>query len=334
MVLILRALAITLVVLALAVATVWCAGALWFRLPAGETMRAVAAGAAGLVGLAVIAAQFTRRRLVALAVFAVMLAGVMAWWSTIHPAARAYWSPDVARQTTGEIIGDRLILRDIRAFDWHGPHESTPNWIDAEYDLSQVQTVDLFMSYWGSPIMAHLVLSFGFADGRYLAWSVEVRRKIEGKFSPVADFFKEHTLSILAAEERDVVGVRSNFRGEDVQLYRLRASPQVARALLGEYVRDANQLAAQPAFYNSIFTNCTTTVLRMMAAVGDRLPFDWRLLANGFLPEYAYDHDAVATRLPLETLREKGRIAARAKAAGLGDGFSRAIREGVPSPQP
>ncbi|WP_259129620.1 DUF4105 domain-containing protein [Rhizobium sp. BK176] len=47
------------------------------------------------------------------------------------------------------------------------------------------------------------------------------------------------------------MGVRSNFRGEDVQIYRLKASPQQARALLRDYVADANALAATPAFYNS-----------------------------------------------------------------------------------
>ncbi|RWP26231.1 MAG: DUF4105 domain-containing protein, partial [Mesorhizobium sp.] len=66
---------------------------------------------------------------------------------------------------------------------------------------------------------------------------------------------------------RDVVGVRSNVRGEDVQIYRLKASPEAARALLLEYVLDANALSTTPEFYNSITTNCTTTIVKMMRAV-------------------------------------------------------------------
>ena len=57
-----------------------------------------------------------------------------------------------------------------------------------------------------------------------------------------------------------------------------------ARKLLLEYVGDANALSTTPEFYNSITTNCTTTILKMMRAVGGKLPFDWRLIVNGYLP--------------------------------------------------
>lgn len=329
---ILRAALIGAIALTMAILTVWCAGALWFRLPAGDLARGAAAGLAGLAGLVCTLALFTRRRTAALGVFALLFAGIAAWWSTIEPVAHADWSPDVARQTHGTIDGDTLTLHDIRAFDWRTREDFTEGWVSDSYDLGTLQGVDMFMSYWGDPLMAHMILSFGFADGRQLAWSVEVRRKKNSGFSPIADFFKEHTLSILAAQERDVVGVRSNVRGEDVQLFRLRAAPQVARKLLEEYVRDANALARQPAFYNSIFTNCTTTVIRMMAAVGDRLPFDWRLVVNGYLPDYAHDQGALAKGYTVEELRELGRIVERAQAHGLKPGFAQAVRVGVPAP--
>jgi len=191
-------------------------------------------GVAALAGLGCMAGLvFARRRGGALTVFAALFLGVALWWSTLAPPAQRDWASDVARQTTGEIVGDRLILRDIRAFDWTGPHEARPAWIDAEYDLATLQSVDLIMSCWAGPVMAHMILSFGFADGRYLAWSVEVRRGKDGVFSPIADFFKEHTLSIVAAEERDVVGLRALHRGEDVQIFRLRARPETARAARG-----------------------------------------------------------------------------------------------------
>ena len=112
----------------------------------------------------------------------------------------------------------------------------------------------------------------------------------------------------------------------------MRTSPQGARLLLLEYVDDANALARTPAFYNSITTNCTTTVVKMMRAVGASLPLDWRLLVNGYLPEYAYERGAVDTRLPLPQLRSLAQIDALAKAAGDAPDFSRLIRVGVPSP--
>ena len=129
-----------------------------------------------------------------------------------------------------------------------------------------------------------------------------------------------------------MVGVRSNVRGEDVQIYRLRASPDTARALLLEYVSDANALSTTPEFYNSITTNCTTTIVKMMRAVGDVVPFDWRLIVNGYLPDYAYARGALDTHLPLSELRALAHIDERAREAGLSPDFSRLIRVGVPSP--
>ena len=136
----------------------------------------------------------------------------------------------------------------------------------------------------------------------------------------------------LATTERDSVRLRANVGGEDARLYRLRTSPEKARALLLEYVDEANGLAQRPAFYNSIATNCTTAVAKLIRAAGGTLPFDWRLIANGYLPGYLYDRGAVVTTIPLSELMALARIGERAKAADQSPDFSRLIRVGVPSP--
>ena len=46
--------------------------------------------------------------------------------------------------------------------------------------------------------MAHVIMSFGFDGGDYLAWSIEVRRRKGGEFSPMADLFKSNPLVIIA----------------------------------------------------------------------------------------------------------------------------------------
>ena len=333
MIRILRYLLIALLMLAIGIITVWSSLALWFRVPGPEVLRLVASVLFALFGLGTIVALTGSRRITALGLYLVAFACVLAWWSTIRPPVDGNWSPDVARQVTGQIDGDVLTLTNVREFDWRSDDDFSEVWTNRSFDLNQLETLDMFLSYWDGPEMAHFVLSFGFSDGQYLAWSVEVRREIGGGFRPVADAFKTNTLAIVATVERDVVGVRSNIRGEDVQIFRLRTPPDRARRLLEEYVRDANALAREPEFYNSLTTNCTTVVFKMMAAIGVRIPLDWRLLVNGYLPDYAYERNALDTRVSLPELRKLAHIGDAAQANGLGSGFSEAIRVGVPTPQ-
>jgi hypothetical protein len=314
--------------------TAWSALALWFRLPAPEALRGAAAVLFAVLGLATIVALFMRRSrsLLALAVFAVAFGGLLAWWSTITPPLDGDWAPDVARQTTGSIEGDTLTLSDVRDFDWRTDSDFTEKWSKRSYDLSKLKTLDLFLAYWAGPEMAHVIMSFGFEGGDYLAWSVEVRREKSGEFSPIADAFKSHTLVYLATTERDTVRLRTNVRGEDVRLYRLKTPPEQARALLREYVVESTELAERPKWYNSITANCATVVFKLVRAAGSGLPLDWRLVVNGFLPGYLYDHGAVVTTMPLSELMERARVSLQAKAADQSPDFSRLIRVGVPSP--
>ena len=310
----------------------WSAMALWFRLPAPDAVRTVAAGIAAIAAVATMIALFSRFRLRALAAFALAFACVVVWWSTITPPADGDWAPDVARQTTGAVNGDILTLSDLRDFDWRSDDDFTERWETGSYDLSKLDSLDLILSYWAGPKIAHLMMSFGFSDGQTLTWSIEVRREKTGVYSPLADAFRTHTLVYLATTERDSVRLRANIRNEDVRLYRLRASPAAIRTLLIGYVDEANALKRQPAWYNSITTNCSTAVSGMIRRLGGTLPLDWRLILNGFLPGYLYDHSAVTTSIPLDELMQQARIDERARAADQSPDFSRLIRIGIPAP--
>jgi hypothetical protein len=319
-------------VLVIAPLSAWGALALWFRLPAPEALRAAGAIVFAILGLAAIAALFTRRSLVGIGAFAAAFCALLVWWNTIKPPLDGDWAPDVARQTTGTVAGDILTLSDVRDFDWRTDHDYTEKWSRRSYDLSKLKTLDLFLAYWAGPEMAHVIMSFGFEDGEHIAWSVEVRRERSSVFSPIADAFKSHTLVYLATTERDSVRLRTNVRGEDVRLYRLNTPPERARALLIEYALQATALAGRPKFYNSITANCATVVFKIVRAAGGTFPFDWRLVVNGFLPGYLYDHRVVVTTMPLRELMERARVSEKAKAADSSPDFSQAIRVGVPSP--
>ncbi len=312
----------------------WSGLALWFRFPGPEWVRGTAAGIFVLLGLGTIAALFTRRRLLGLAAFALAFVGLLLWWGTISPPESGDWHAEVARQTTGKLDGNMLTLSDVRDFGWRGVDDFTEHWESRSYDLAKLKTLDLFLAYWAGPKMVPVIMSFGFEDGQYLAWSVEVRRERGSDFSPVADAFRNHTTIYLATTERDSIRLRTNIRGEDVRLYRLNTSPDRARLLLLEYVAESNALAKRPRFFNSITANCATAVFKLVRAAGGTYPLDWRLIVNGFLPGYLYDHRAVDTSIPLSELIERAKISEKARAAGDSSDFSRLIRIGVPTSRP
>jgi len=308
--------------LVLAYSMLWGALAMWFKLPVPEMAKYAVIGVFLIPGLFALVHLFTHKSRHSLLIYTSFFAALFLWWLTIDPPAEGDWAPELARQVTGTIDDDVLTLDGVRSFKWHSEDDMTENWSTRTYDLSKLETLDLFLSYWGDPKMAHFMLSFGFGNDEYLAWSIEVRRVKGGAYSPIADFFKANPLVILAAEESDVVGMRSNIWENDVHIFRLDVPKENMRMLLEGYVRDANLLAEEPHWYNSISTNCSTVVFRTIAALGIKIPFDWRIIVNGYLPEWLFERGSLNTDYSVEELRELGRIADRARATGLTDGFS------------
>jgi hypothetical protein len=134
----------------------------------------------------------------------------------------------------------------------------------------------------------------------------------------------------VVADERDLIRLRTNYRGEQVFLYRIKMPAAKARALLLDYLADVNRLAEHPRWYNALTHNCTTMIRYHVQHVSPRRPWDWRIFANGYVDELAYERGAIDTTLPLAELRARSDITERAKAADQDPGFSQRIREGLP----
>lgn len=323
----------TLVVLG---ATAWGSGLLLFRLT-GITAQIAAIGF-GVAGLAGAIGLWTGAVRLPLS-YAVLFVGLLGWWSNFTPSHDRNWIPELARLPSIAREGDTLTVSNLRNFNWRTESDYDQNWETRRYDLSKVEGIDLFLSYWSGEAIAHLLVSFPFADQPPLTFSIEVRREKGEEWSALAGFFRSYEMAYVAAPERDLVGLRSHARKEDVRLFRLAATPERARDVLLAYVADINKLAAQPRWYNTLTTNCTTVVFRLVDTVAPgwkvSLPLDPRVLLSGFLPGYLQRIGAVRTDMPLEELVRQARIGEKARTISLDDPeFSKKIREGVPTARP
>jgi Domain of unknown function (DUF4105) len=308
----------------------WGAAALHFAGPAAlATALPIAFLAAG-VALLIWVRPIWR----AFVAVAALVGVLLLWWHGLEPRNDRDWQEDVARPPTAQVQGDLLTVHDVRNFDYRSETDVTPHWETRTYDLSKLNGLDLVLSHWGSPAIAHTIMSWAFSDGQHLAISIETRKERGESYSAVAGFFKQYELYYVAADERDVIGVRTNFRGEDTYVYRLRTSIPRMRALLLDYAQRMNALAATPAFYDAATQNCTTTIRAHVKHIGIAQPFDWRLLVNGYIDELLYEQGIIDTELPFAELKERSYVSTRAKAAGNAPDFSARIREGMPMPSP
>ncbi len=326
----LRVTATLLATLLIAGCAMWGTLALWYQAPGGPALKIPCMALWAAVGIACAIALWMRRIRLGLLGFALAFGGLQVWWHSLAPANDRLWADDVAQISNGSVEGDRVTVRNVRNFVWRSDTDYTPRWETRTYDLDRLKSVDMILSYWGSPAIAHLMVSFGFDGGDYLAFSVEIRRERHQSFSEIGGFFKEFELSIIAADERDVVKVRTNVRDERDYLYRMRIPAPAMRSLFLAYLGETNRLLDSPRFYNTVTGNCTTLVYQMMKRIAGHLPLDYRVLLSGYLPEYAYSVGGLDNRYPLEELRSLGYLSERAKQANESADFSAAIRRGVP----
>ncbi len=308
-----------------AIAALWAIGAVHFDFP-WQSMRVTSSIVLALIfAAALIVVRGAWRKLGAL------FGTVLAWWLTLKPSNEGNWQPDVAQLARAEIHGDVVTLHNVRNFDYRTEHDFTPRWETRSVRLSKITGIDLALNYWGSPWMAHPILSFQFADAPPVCFSIETRKKVGQSYSAIGGLYRQFSLIFIISDERDVIRVRTNYRkGEDIYLYRTSISPARARERFSEYLYSVNAIHDSPRWYNAITTNCTTSI-RHQHPSGERMPFDWRILLNGKGDELMYERRIIETAgLPFPELKQRALINPAANAAGDASDFSARIRAGRP----
>ena len=337
---VLRALALGVSWLAAGLLALWCVAALSFDVRT-QWLRYLAA--ALFIAALVVIVWRLRGPWLRLAGWLVCSAIVVTWWLSLTPSQTRNWQTDVSQTAWAEVHNDHVVLHNVRNCQYRTELDYTCRWETRTYDLSQLRSGDIFIVYWGSPFIAHTMISFQFGNDDHIAFSVETRKVVGQTYSALLGFFRQYELIYIPADERDLVRLRTNYRegekglGEDVYIYRLKWDPVRARARFLEYIDRINELHAEPEWYNAITQNCTTSLFEQRQATPGAVPtlsqWNWQVLANGKLDELGYKVGAMVTDgLPFEELKKRAYINPVARTVTTLDDpdFSKRIREGRP----
>jgi hypothetical protein len=308
----------------------WGALALLYSGPLSDGVRAALASVFALVAVAAVLALAVRRwRWRMAGVYLAAFVALLGWFFSLEPSNNRDWQTDVAVLPYATIKGDIVTMHNIRNFDYRSELDYKPAYYDKSFDVSKLQGADVIAVYWMGPAVAHVFLSFEFAGGDHLAVSIETRKEKGEEYSTLKGFFRQYELFYVVADERDVIGLRTNYRKdppEDVYVYRTQGPIENGRRLFLDYVKKLNALKEKAEFYNTLTTNCTTNIWAHTLVNAGHLRLSWKILASGYVPEYLYESGRLDTSVPFEELKRRAHVNVRAHAAGRADNFSELIR--------
>ena len=246
-----------------------------------------------------------------------------------EPSHDRAWLEPQAQLAQASFEPDRVHIRGVRDFRY-GPGGAVTRaaWDERSYELKDLQTAWLGVSSFGGiPGVGHVFASFGFADGRYLAVSVESRRELGESYDPVRGMFRAYELIYVIGDERDIVGLRSNVWADPVYLYPLRTTPEALRAAFLDILQRANALASQPEFYDTVTSSCSSNLVRHVnRAAPGRVPGSIKSLLAAYSDALAHEVGLLEFEGSLDEARARFRVNERAAGDVDAGDFSARIR--------
>lgn len=207
--------------------------------------------------------------------------------SFLEPSHQRQWELGQERLPSPRVEGNLLTVENVRNFTWWrvaGGEGADGRYETRIYHLDEIRGVDVFVSHFSSfEGLAHIFLSFTFANSEPLVLSVESRREVGETFSPWQGMLARYELMMVAGTEQDLIGLRSKVREERIYRYPTVATPETAKALLLGLVEDMQTIEKQPRFYHTLSNNCTNFVTRRVTAVtAVDFPLTWRVVFPGY----------------------------------------------------
>ncbi len=267
-----------------------------------------------------------------LILFAFIVIGGLLFLFFTNPSLSRNWSPDQSVMPSIHFLDDNKIqINNIRNINYRTTRDYDLQFYDRTINLEDVESAWLAISPFGGFGVAHTFVSFGLRDGTYLAISIEIRRKLKQKFHPVKAFFRQFEMMYVIADESDVIKVRTNTIKATVRLFPIQTEKVRVQAVFLDMLKRADKLGKKPEFYNTIWNNCTTNIIKHTKRFSDKpIPlWDYRYLIPEDIDKIAYRLNMIDTHLPYKEAREHFDITKMAQESENAKDFSNAIRADI-----
>lgn len=240
----------------------------------------------------------------------VIFAGIGTAYFTKLPVEQD-WVPLQAQHPFAAISGDEVTISGFRDAIHTPGGPSEPRWITERFDLSQLIGADIILQPFGSmKAMAHVMLSFHFADGRHVVVSMEARQAKGASFDPIAGFFRRDQLYPELGTERDLFWERlARTPPDEIQIYPVKASPEAVRTYFLRILEFVNASKRQPRFYSTVWESCMTTLINLAPESFASVPwYDLRRWIPGYALSLFQQIGLVDGRLDADALAQKSRL--------------------------
>lgn len=263
----------------------------------------------------------------ALLILVIIVATVLALLALRKPSNDRDWTVDQAVLAHAEINGPLVTVRNIRNFTYRTADEYTPAYYDKTFDLRKLDSIWFIVEPFGTLGAAHTFVSFGFGDRDFLAISIEIRKEKGETFSPIRGLLREYEIMYVIGDERDLVKLRTNYRGDPVFLYPIRTTREGMREMFVSMLTRANALQQRPEFYNTATNTCTTNLVSHVNTIAtQRIPFRPAVLLPASSDRLAWDLGLIDNRRPFEETRAAAQINDLARRHADDVAFSTRIR--------
>ncbi len=251
------------------------------------------------------------------------------------------WRPEQSKLPKVKIEGREVSIRNIRNCLYRSERDLDLSYYDKVFNLDDLKSIDLVVQPFKKiPFIAHVFLSFGFKDDKYISVSAEARRKeksiielnnffrrISAPLIILFGFFRSFELIYIIADDADIMRLRPLHHKDKVYIYPLKFKKEKIEKIFLDIMYRINVIEKKPEFYNTLLNSCVNNTLKHLKTGGDiKIPKSWRVFFPAKIDKLIYDIGIMRTRLSFEKIRETFLINKKAEKYQNENNYSSKIR--------